>query len=660
MGACRGIESEGEKTMENGTRVMRRLAILAGLVLLLIAALSPAPAAAQTEPRFRALLFTKTDAFRHDSIPAGVAAVQELARGQQLHRGPHGGLDAVQRRQPRQLRRRDLAEHDRRRPQRDRAGSVRALHPGRRRLRRRPLGGGHGVRLALVRRAGGRLLPVAPRDPGGDGEGRRPRASGDPAPAGELGAHGRVVQLPHQSAGQRPRPRRRSTRGPTTPARARWAPITRSPGARTSTAAGPSTPAAGTLGVVLRAGVPPAPARRHRDRGRRDARRLRRDRVVELREGRRWTRTRAIRSSSTSRPTGASSSSSAAATSRSSGPTRQSTVVAGHVDVFTGQENGLLGIALDPAFATNDWVYLFYAATGTRRARRAIPGDALRPAAALALHGQRQHAGPGLRAGAARVPDPARRVLPLRGHARLRRGRATCTCRPATTPTRSRRAASRRSTSAPGRSSCDAQRTSANTNDLRGKLLRIHPEPDGTYTDPGRQPVRRRHRADPARDLRDGLPQPVPDRRSTRRPAARRRRLRARRRRAGPEPRAGGLRSSSTRSRAAGNYGWPYCIGNHFPFNDYDFATGTSGALFNCAAPVNDSPNNTGLTQPAAGPGAGSGTRYGLDGVPRARHRLRLPDGRARLPLRPRPAVRAQALARRRMDPANSKRLPTV
>src|SRR5690606_8123259 len=30
----------------------------------------------------------------------------------------------------------------------------------------------------------------------------------------------------------------------------------------------------------------------------------------------------------------------------------------------------------------------------------------------------------------------------------------------------------------------DAQRSSANTNDLRGKLLRIHPEPDGTYTIP--------------------------------------------------------------------------------------------------------------------------------------------------------------------------------
>ena len=54
---------------------------------------------------------------------------------------------------------------------------------------------------------------------------------------------------------------------------------------------------------------------------------------------------------------------------------------------------------------------------------------------------------------------------------------------------------------------------------------------------------------------------------------------------------------------AAGNYGWPYCIRQNVPYNDYDFATNTSGPLFNCAAPVNNSPNNTGLTNlPAARP----------------------------------------------------------
>jgi hypothetical protein len=36
----------------------------------------------------------------------------------------------------------------------------------------------------------------------------------------------------------------------------------------------------------------------------------------------------------------------------------------------------------------------------------------------------------------------------------------------------------------PGREHQDAQGTSANTNDLRGKILRIHLEDDGTYTIP--------------------------------------------------------------------------------------------------------------------------------------------------------------------------------
>ena len=62
-----------------GSQTARGLTLLAGLMLALIAVAPPPPAQAQTEPRFRALLFTKTAAFRHDSIPAGITAVQQLA-----------------------------------------------------------------------------------------------------------------------------------------------------------------------------------------------------------------------------------------------------------------------------------------------------------------------------------------------------------------------------------------------------------------------------------------------------------------------------------------------------------------------------------------------------------------------------------------------------
>ena len=59
----------------------------------------------------------------------------------------------------------------------------------------------------------------------------------------------------------------------------------------------------------------------------------------------------------------------------------------------------------------------------------------------------------------------------------------------------------------------------------------------------------------------------------------------------------------------SGNYGWPYCIRDNVAYNDYNFATCTAGAKFNCAAPVNDSPNNTGRTNlpPALGASAWMG-----------------------------------------------------
>ena len=44
--------------------------------------------------------------------------------------------------------------------------------------------------------------------------------------------------------------------------------------------------------------------------------------------------------------------------------------------------------------------------------------------------------------------------------------------------------ATRRSTTAAGRDYWDSSRTAGNTNSLSGKLLRIHPETDGTYTVP--------------------------------------------------------------------------------------------------------------------------------------------------------------------------------
>jgi hypothetical protein len=69
-------------------------------------------------------------------------------------------------------------------------------------------------------------------------------------------------------------------------------------------------------------------------------------------------------------------------------------------------------------------------------------------------------------------------------------------------------------------------------------------------------------------------------------------------------------RDDATRGRAGhdeinltkpggGFYGWPYCNGNNFGYNQVNYANGGQVYLsekFDCANPVNESPNNTGIT----------------------------------------------------------------
>ncbi len=149
----------------------------------------------------------------------------------------------------------------------------------------------------------------------------------------------------------------------------------------------------------------------------------------------------------------------------------------------------------------------------------------------------------------------------------------------------------------------DAQRSAGNTNDLRGKILRIHPEPDGSYTVPAGNlfgPGGTYPDADPAKTrpeiyamgfrnpFRMGLDPHTgwlyigeygPD------AAA-----------ADPQRGPGGM-VEVLQIRAPGNYGWPYCAGPNLAYRDYDFATNESGPAFDCANPVNESPHNTGLRE---------------------------------------------------------------
>ncbi|MEM8485905.1 MAG: ThuA domain-containing protein [Bacteroidota bacterium] len=258
------------------------------------------------------------------------------------------------------------------------------------------------------------------------------------------------------------------------------------------------------------------------------------------------------------------------------------TTTAGTIDVVTSNEDGLIGIALDPEFETNNWVYLFYSpVTETDKqyvSRFTMTGNTLdisSEALLLDILVQREqccHSGGAMRFDAA-------------GNLFIATGDNTNPFESSGFAPIDER---------PGREAWDAQKSSSNTNDLRGKILRITPQPDGTYTVPtgnlfedpadGRPEIYIMGLRNPFRfsiDSRRGWlywGDVGPD--------------------AGNDDTSRGPRGFDewNQAKEAGNYGWPYCIADNKSYRDYDFSASTSGSLFNCDAPVNDSPNNTGAT----------------------------------------------------------------
>jgi len=145
----------------------------------------------------------------------------------------------------------------------------------------------------------------------------------------------------------------------------------------------------------------------------------------------------------------------------------------------------------------------------------------------------------------------------------------------------------------PDAAKSDALRGAGNTQDFRGKVLRIIPKESGGYDIP---------KGNLFSDPKDGRPEiyvmgtrnaykitydkPTstlfygdigPD--------------------AGEDTPLKGTRGYDEINRVtkAGNFGWPLFVGNNFAYKDYDYATGRSEKFFNPLAPVNNSPRNTGL-----------------------------------------------------------------
>jgi cytochrome c len=243
-------------------------------------------------------------------------------------------------------------------------------------------------------------------------------------------------------------------------------------------------------------------------------------------------------------------------------------------------EEGLMGVSLDPNFATNHWVYLYYAHPKeskhvlTRVVLHADTLDMKTEKTVMVVPTQREeccHTGGGMtwdKSGNLFLTTGNNTVNPPQGSSNL--------------------------VETPGLENEDDQRAAGSTNDLRGKILRIHPEANGTYsipagnlfpkgtekTKPEIYTMGHRNAWRVSRDTKTGYiywgevgPDAVKD--STWGPRG---------------------YDEFNQAKGPGFFGWPYFIGNNKPYRKYDSATKKYGEPFDANNPVNASVNNTGLT----------------------------------------------------------------
>jgi cytochrome c len=242
-------------------------------------------------------------------------------------------------------------------------------------------------------------------------------------------------------------------------------------------------------------------------------------------------------------------------------------------------EEGLMGISLDPKFAVNHWVYLYYAHPKlsqhvlTRVVLHADTLDMKTEKTVMVVPTQREeccHTGGGMtwdKSGNLFLTTGNNTVNPRQGSSNL--------------------------VETPGLENEDDQRAAGSTNDLRGKILRIHPEPNGTYsipagnlfpkgtdkTKPEIYTMGHRNAWRVSRDSKNGYiywgevgPDAVKD--STWGPRG---------------------YDEFNQAKGPGFFGWPYFIGNNKPYRKYNSVNATYGEPFDANNPVNNSVNNTGL-----------------------------------------------------------------
>jgi cytochrome c len=244
-------------------------------------------------------------------------------------------------------------------------------------------------------------------------------------------------------------------------------------------------------------------------------------------------------------------------------------------------EDGLLGLNKDPNFVQNQWLYLYYSSTKgsyNQLSRFTMKGDEILLASEkemLRVETQREEC---CHTGGSIAWDKTGNLYLSTGDNTNPHGSNGYS------PSDERS----------GREAWDAQKSSANTNDLRGKIIRIKPTADGSYTIPegnlfakgvaGTRPeIYTMGHRNPFRisvDQKTGFVywgEVGPD-------ASK------------PDSTRGAAGQDEVgQARKAGNFGWPHFVGDNKAYTKFDFANNKSLELWDANAPTNTSPSNTGL-----------------------------------------------------------------
>ncbi|MBX3421237.1 MAG: PQQ-dependent sugar dehydrogenase [Pirellulaceae bacterium] len=257
--------------------------------------------------------------------------------------------------------------------------------------------------------------------------------------------------------------------------------------------------------------------------------------------------------------------------------------VVGELSVTTEQENGLIGLALAPDFENDHWIYLQYSPpdfSGQRVSRFQFRDGR------LLLDSEQQ---------LLEYPEQRRECCHHAGS--LEFGPDGCLYIGTGDNTNPFDFSEGYAPIDPraDREPWDAQRTSANSQNWNGKVLRIRPEPGGGYSIPEGNLF-------PA-DGSQGLPEIyVMGCRNPWRISVDQRTGYVYWGDVGPDAGQDGPRGPRgydeiNQARQAGNFGWPYFIGDNFAYSSYDFETKMAGQPMDPLAPENHSPNNTGTRQ---------------------------------------------------------------